>query len=784
MLASALATTFACSEATEQDSGQLDGQLVGAGGKADDPNTLPLASHEIRSRADFEARAFSGSGLVVMGRSMKFLIDLRDPRSPAINYMNSGFREHGERPQSSQYHFFFAKAILSGFRESIATFNDATYWADTKKYVAGTIQEYRLNGKTVFGIQLYPQDVGKEDTILTIVKTVASSFSIPDSSLAFVASGPQQTTDTVADDLEALGVDNRSVESILGDINYLPMNVGEAWGYLRMFPEPDALLGPTDIPVFEELPLELSVVAGVMTRSLQDASSHVNLKSKERGTPDMVLRDAGPDNELLKRWIDKPIHLVVGPDGFQITATSRATVEEKLRQHLDRPWTEMPVVDEERMLSFREMCPEFSSECLELDHHYGSKATHLGFLQSRQVLGHAGQPGSLSEELGYDLVPQGFALPLTHYREFVELPANAELKDKIDAFVELEKTDIVTPQERQARIREIKELFYHGQFPDGRLQEIETELSAVMPAGLRRIKLRSSANAEDIPNFDGAGLYNSFTAVFSQTDLPDGSCSEEIDSDGDLRIVPRTVNCGIKGVYASLWNQRAVEERNFARLDHATAAMGVAIVPSYDFESDVAANSVVITRVVSNGGISGYTFSVQEGNVLVTNPPAGTISEQTIAAFLDENVANSFILTRHATPALGAPARTTPILSVAQQEEMLRIARQVEEAYCRAEPSYYNGNCDQVTVDPGKPTALDMEFKILENGHFVCKQVREFAGSDLDNKADDLGDSVDEGDMSGCNSSGHSGLGSALLLLLACLALGRARASRTGGACQ
>ena len=66
---------------------------------------------------------------------------------------------------------------------------------------------------------------------------------------------------------------------------------GEAWGYLRIFPADVNLLRPTDIPVFDDLPLDLSVVAGTITKAYQDINSHVNLKAKERNTPNMVLRE-------------------------------------------------------------------------------------------------------------------------------------------------------------------------------------------------------------------------------------------------------------------------------------------------------------------------------------------------------------------------------------------------------------------------------------------------------------------------------------------------------------
>jgi hypothetical protein len=72
--------------------------------------------------------------------------------------------------------------------------------------------------------------------------------------------------------------------------------------------------------------------------------------------------------------------------------------------------------------------------------------------------------------------------------------------------------------------------------------------------------------------------------------------------------------------------------------------------------------------------------------------------------------------------------RTEPVLP---REDMLRlvdIAATVERAYCAAKPGYYKGDCRFVVVDNEKPTSVDMELKILANGQFLCKQVREFGG--------------------------------------------------------
>ena len=56
----------------------------------------------------------------------------------------------------------------------------------------------------------------------------------------------------------------------------------------------------------------------------------------------------------------------------------------------------------------------------------------------------------------------------------------------------------------------------------------------------------------------------------------------------------------------------------------------------------------------------------------------------------------------------------------------VRTAPMTLAEYLRIKPGYFDGDCTRVMQDPFKKTALDLEFKLLENGHFVFKQVREF----------------------------------------------------------
>ncbi len=686
---------------------------------------MGLAVAALDNAAQFDAMAFTGAGSVVIGKSVKFVIDNRNPAEPTLQYLNANFDGPVGDDRATKFHYFFSREVFE-IPESTAEFNDVTYNTNDKRYFAGTLQQYTLGDdeKVLYGIQFYPQDVIAEETVVTAVREVANTFRIEDARLAFVASGQQQTTNTVGAAIAAEGVENLTLDEVLGELDYLPMQLGEAWGFLRIFPENQDLLSALDIPVFDELPLDLTVVAATMTRAVQDASSHINLKSKERGTPNMVLRSGGPDHEVLSQFADQPIHLTVGADGFHIELSTDEEVREKLAEKLDKPWQEIDIDPDAEMVSYDDMCPGNEAACLGVAGKWGGKASGLGFLRNRRVLGRADQAGSLSAELGYDIAPAGIAVPVQRYIEFIA--ANPELQEQIDAFIKLEKEGTLSVAARVEELDKIRAAILAAELPEGFAAEVEAAARAEFPADAKSAKIRSSANAEDIPGFDGAGLYESFRAKFDEESAE--PCHHEIDADdGSLKLRPRTFDCVIKGVYASLWNKRAVEERSFARIDHEFAAMGLAIVQRYKEKDKIAANSVAITRVLNSSGVFGYTFGNQEGNNVVTNPQPGTQSENVIAGFIPGAPA-SFTVTRFAKPEPDVPVFTETVMTEPEMLEMLQITQAVELAYCRANPDYYPGPCAGVTLDIDKPTSLDMEFKFYENGDFLCKQVREFAG--------------------------------------------------------
>jgi hypothetical protein len=88
------------------------------------------------------------------------------------------------------------------------------------------------------------------------------------------------------------------------------------------------------------------------------------------------------------------------------------------------------------------------------------------------------------------------------------------------------------------------------------------------------------------------------------------------------------------------------------------------------------------------------------------------------------------VIARYATPKAGAEPLKASVLTDVQLQKIVDIGRVVETAYCRNKPGYYMPltQCGGVWLDSKKNKSLDMEFKLLENGQFVLKQMREFSG--------------------------------------------------------
>ena len=200
---------------------------------------------------------------------------------------------------------------------------------------------------------------------------------------------------------------------------------------------------------------------------------------------------------------------------------------------------------------------------------------------------------------------------------------------------------------------------------------------------MSRIRCRSSTNNEDLPGFRGAGLYDAYTHK------------------SDTGPLTKTV----QRVFASLWNFRAFEEREFYRVDHLATAMGVVLQPSYRGER---ANGVAVTDDVAyqTGPTDGRRLyvNVQVGEDLVTNPEAASVPEERLLH--PSNPRRDALITRSNR--------------VKDGESLLSDAHAIELRAClviihRKFRTLYGARL---------PFAMEIEFKVTAEGKLAIKQAR------------------------------------------------------------
>ena len=442
---------------------------------------------------------------------------------------------------------------------------------------------------------------------------------------------------------------------ILPKTGFLALNPGEGYGLLRVM-DPDERPHPRDIVIYEALPNELPRIAGIVSTVPQTPLSHVNLRAVQDGVPNAYIRDA-LDNNAIADLLGSYVRYTVTENGWDIRAATRAEVD--AHHAASRP---AQAQTPQRDLSVTSITPlgEIGFEDWTA---FGVKAANVAVLEALRF------PAGT--------VPDGFAIPFYFYDEFMK---HNDFYTRVETM--LANEDFQTGLEIQDdMLDDLRDAIKDAETPEWIIDAL-TAMHATYPEG-QSLRYRSSTNNEDLPGFNGAGLYD------SKTQHP-----EETEEDG--------ISKSLKQVFASLWNFRAFTERDFHRIDHLAAKMGVLVHPNY---SDELANGVAVSFDTIYGNNEWYYVNTQVGEDLVTNPDALSVPE---AIRLHRSGGSYQVL------ATSNQVPTGQLLM--SNDQLAQLGRHLAVIHDHFEGLY--------NPAPGDPFAMEIEFKITSEDILAIRQAR------------------------------------------------------------
>ena len=592
----------------------------------------------VPDRATFETYAYADSDERLF---LKYLVFDVDTDRPRVYFQNSNlYNSHGD----------FTGAI-------------------------GLTQVARFRGRVIYdpalvtpdgrpGVYYYPNaweglSVGNSFALATRIHTViAASMPLLEDNLALYF----QTYDILKfQDELTLFKDSRIPllfdSDILSGTDFLALNPGEGYGRLRVLAS-DERPHPRDIALYEALPNELPRVAGIISTVPQTPLSHVNLRAIQDGIPNAFIRDAR-DAPAIAPLIDGFVRYEVTDSGWELHTATKAEVD----AHYESSRPAGPQTPE-RDLAVTGIKP-LSQIGFEDWTAFGVKAANVA------VLGTLGFPAGT--------VPDGFAIPFYFYDEFMKAHDFYTRIETMLADPDFQ-TDFDVQDDMLDDLRDDIEDADSPQWIDDAL----TTMHATYPEG-QSLRYRSSTNNEDLPGFNGAGLYD------SKTQNPDETVEDGIDK-------------SLKGVFASLWTFRAFTEREFYRIDHLAAAMGVLVHPNY---KDELANGVAVSFDPTDpiyGNDDWYYVNTQVGEDLVTNPEAHSVPEE-------------ILIYKDGTYRVLAISNQVPLGQLLMSDAQRTQLRE----HLTAIHDHFEALYDPAT---GEPFAMEIEFKITSENILAIKQAR------------------------------------------------------------
>jgi rifampicin phosphotransferase len=491
-------------------------------------HAAPLERAVIETEAQFsELARTSAGGRHASFQQMLFVIDRGSPDKIKLHYVNSN---------QFAYHIdFVLRRYLS--TQSLEQINNVSYTEPDRRFIFGSIVHYP--GLDKYGVEFWEGDVLTTDILKTVFKTLQPTFPKP---LYFKPNSEPQ----INVGAQIPGLATLDTNQIYGSRSELILNEGRAVGRLRIIPKitDDIIIRRDEIIILSEVPLQLSPVSGIITTEFSTPLSHVNLLAKSWKVPNGYVRDADKkfaklDGKWVKMAMKNGVITVIAANPRDIAKAKQVVISKSIQiAASDLSYRELPSLTEQRMTDGIRT---------------GAKAANLGEVATK-----------ISGKQNDFIIPAGFSIPFAYYADFIQ---SNGLDKQINALLSDPKFRDNAAL-RRAKLLELREAFARGTFDPALLTKITQRRRIVIGEG--GVFARSSTNSEDLPGFNGAGLYSSVPNVTTEQSLADA----------------------VKKVWGSVWNDAAFEAREAAGIDHRSVMAAVLI--QHGMNAD--ASGVMITE--------------------------------------------------------------------------------------------------------------------------------------------------------------------------------------------
>lgn len=447
---------------------------------------------------------------------------------------------------------------------------------------------------------------------------------------------------------------------VYAQVDYWGLNAAEGFGFFREVMSGE-IPAATDIVLYNALPNNLPRVGGIMTSVIQTPLSHVNLRAIQDGVPNCFIRDP----LLVDSIADLLNHYIY----FRVEQ-GKYFIREATLQEVNAWFDDLRPAGEQQSplnLAYRYIEP-LEDITFQMSDGFGAKCANVATLR----------------RLGFPegTIPDGYGVPFYYYQEFMRCSNLFERAKEMMA----QPNFYTDRNERDRLLAEFRTRIKDTRMADWMARDLRT-MQRSFPEGTS-IRCRSSTNNEDLPGFNGAGLYD------SKTQHPEEG----------------HISKSIQQVYASLWNLRAFDEREFYRVNHFSASMAVLCHPN---TSEEIANGVGVSAdPIYQTGDAFYYLNTQLGEELITNPSARAVPEE----ILLDRVQSS-----------GSPYLVLRRSSLVADNELVLEERHLDEL--REYLTTIHDEFEQLYQAEDNPTfAMEIEYKITKEKQLLIKQARPWVG--------------------------------------------------------